>query len=116
MNPTEAHQIVNPKINEILKGCGNWAYTSPTNTFYDCGKKRLGNVYYCKFCKSILKGILISQEKEVEFLNLGIIKIEGKTENMEFKIRQRLQALKISNIDLKEIVEFITKLYSNKRK
>lgn len=81
MKTEEAHQIANeniPKILEYLK--------------YQIDIK--GN-------KCVLQGILIAQEKELEFLE------DFKRNNLEFdkELNDRLEALKISNEDLRKVLK-----------
>lgn len=96
MNPQQAHQLANPKILKLLN--------------------ELNHVKICIICgdfiglvKSELKGILIAQEKEVEFLGKEI-KFNSRKEcfycsDRFNKIIKRLEALKISNEDLRKVLK-----------
>jgi len=102
MNTQEAHQIANPEILKFLNGCGR------SLMVYTCRKDNI-----CYSCKSVLKGILISQEKEAEFLGVNIegrikLLIESGYKELNgllFEMNKRLEAIKISNKDLKEKIK-----------
>lgn len=89
MNPREAHQIANPEILRTIKICPE--------------KDNKGNI--CFYCKRKLQGILIAQEKELNFLN------EISRWHEEFSIAyikmvdERREALKISNEDLRKVLK-----------
>lgn len=91
----------NPEINKILSGCKGNAKT-PKGFGTICGYKTCGKISLCNNCKSLLKGILIAQENEVEWLKSirGTIIEENKFTFKEQE--QRIKALQESNKDLKE--------------
>jgi len=80
MNITDAHNLINPEINEILEHMEYYKY----------------GIGFMQ-CRYAIIGILSSQERELEFLEDESDIIQNTT-----KIKERIEALKISNADLKE--------------
>lgn len=107
MNPQEAHQIANPEILKLLEGCG--CFYNGVTEFDKCFSLTketgifLNNL--CPICENKLKGILIAQEKELEFLN------EISKWHEEFSVAyikmvdERREALKISCEDLRKVLK-----------
>lgn len=111
----------NPEILKILEGCGKEYYMNVSNQIWICRslppkvfiedaqpltKEGINKIcsnpaeYFfelCPSCKSILRGILIAQEKEVEFLE------EHKSYGV-CGVDERLLSLKISNENLREVL------------
>jgi hypothetical protein len=56
--------------------------------------KDIKDVAKCNYEEGKAEAIKEMLEDEIKFLNLGKVKIEGKTQEMEFLIRQRLLKLK----------------------
>lgn len=113
MNTTDAHKLVNPKLLEVLeyldalKGKsthGNCCTCIDCHNYHDeCTCEKISEA------KSILKGILIAQESEIEFLDKNIetrVKLlidngQNHLNGLLFEMKGRLEALKLSNEDLK---------------
>lgn len=89
MNPQEAHQIANPEILEILEDLEEWEADN----------------WAIEYIHPFLKGILIAQEKELNFLN------EISKWHEEFSVAyikmvdKRREALKISCKDLRRVLK-----------
>jgi len=102
MNPQDAHQIANPEIFRYINGCN----TSSTKDGACFGKEK-GNL--CDDCKSTLKGILIAQEKEIEFIGQMIEFWEVDDSDLWLPVlghmKKRLEALKISCQDLRRVLK-----------
>ena len=104
-----------PEIEKVLEGCGNPEYNLRTgNVSINCGDDLGGNYgeyYLCPSCKSFLRGIILAQEKEIEFLEDKFI-ILDTPDNDELDagivrndINERVNQLKESNEDLKRRLE-----------
>lgn len=94
----------NPQINKILEGCGIIMLTSDKRKC-NCGFQpayRFDKIL-CDNCKSLLKGIIIAQENEVEFLRRLFKEVTSKDDG--YIIHERLKALQESNIKLREVTK-----------
>ena len=93
MNTQEAHQIANPTILEILEDLKHI-------------KESQADTWAVEYVNPILKGILIAQEKEIEFLTSEFfiyLGIDNKYQTI--KVRKRLEALKLSCQDLRRVLK-----------
>lgn len=123
--PNPSHDIANLEINKILeelekllKSFEGYGYSREDNIkalenwdFDEFGDKE--DVFKYHELKNKLSGIKLAQEKEIKFLdriNFNEL-LEGKKDagildNIQAKlIRERLQALKISNKDIEEKIK-----------
>ena len=95
MNPQEAHTIANPEIIIRVKELKKLKKNGVSDTSFSVIEK-----------KEFIRGILIAQEKEVEFLTSEFfiyLGIDNKYQTI--KVRKRLEALKISCEDLRKVLE-----------
>ena len=95
MNPQDAHQIANPEIIIRVKELKKLKKNGVSDTSFSVIEK-----------KEFIKGILIAQEKEVEFLTSEFfiyLGIDNKYQTI--KVRKRLEALKLSCQDLRRVLK-----------
>lgn len=108
MNPQDAHQIANEEILKLIEGCRG-LYNGVTEHDECYSLITNGGVFInnlCPVCLNKLKGILSSQEKEIEFLTSEFfiyLGIDNKYQTI--KVRKRLEALKISCQDLRRVLK-----------
>ena len=95
MNTQEAHTIANTEIIIRIKELKKLKKNGVSDTSFSVIEK-----------KEFIKGILIAQEKEVEFLTSEFfiyLAIDNKYQTI--KVRKRLEALKISCEDLRRVLK-----------
>ena len=107
----------NPEIMKVLEGCGkhedNEVGTFVCGDTYGKEQGKYSGFYLCKSCKSKIQGIIIAQENEIKFLEeftggkFGFAEYsEDKLWNkMNKELTERIQTLKQSNEDLREVVK-----------
>jgi len=98
MNPQDAHQIANPEIIIRVKELKKLKKNGVSNTSFSFIK-----------LNSFLKGILIAQEKEIEFLEQMVEYWEDEDSDLWQPVlghmNKRLEALKISCQDLRRVLK-----------
>lgn len=106
MNPTEAHDICNVGIRVIMEKLEVSKLKVETYKIEDYRHEE-GEEEIEKY-KSVLKGILSSQQKELEFLEKLQNKyndfkaIDSRIFKLLLEIEDRIESLKISNKDIEE--------------